>query len=139
MHLQKIIIKIFKEQDWENDLHIVIQNCGANEFDFPSLKTRLLLLPEIAKFYGLNSRMQLSEIIVLFQKLNTIKRKVVAEVIKLVKLILVMPATNAVSERSFLSLKRIKIYLCSATTNNRLNHVLILRIHKLLIDRLDLT
>ena len=50
-----------------------------------------------------------------------------------------MPATNAVSERSFSSLKRIKTYLRSVITNNRLNHLLIFYIHKLLTDRLDLT
>ena len=62
----------------------------------------------------------------------------VAKVIKPAKLILLMPVTNAVSERSFSSLKRIKTYLYSATTNNQLNHLLILHIHKLLTDRLDL-
>ena len=49
----------------------------------------------------------------------------------------VAEAKNAVSERSFPSLKRIKAYLHSAT-NNRLNHILILHIHKLLTERLDL-
>ena len=63
----------------------------------------------------------------------------VAEVIKLLKLILIVPATNAVNKRSFSSLKRIKTYLRSTTTNNRLNHLLILHIHKLLTDRLNLT
>ena len=84
-----------------------IRNYGVNEFNVPSLKTQLILLFEIAKFYGLDSRMQLSEMIALFQKLDTSKRMLVAEVIKLVKLVSVMPATNAVSERSFLSLKKI--------------------------------
>ena len=98
----------------------------------------MLLLPEIAEFYGLDSRIQLSEIVAFFQKLDTIKRKLLAEGIKLVKLILIMQATNPVSERSFSSLKRIKTYLCSTITNNRLNHLLILHIHKLLTDRLDL-
>ena len=37
--------------------------------------------------------------IALFQKLDTIKKMLVAKVIKLVKLILVMPDSNAVSER----------------------------------------
>ena len=55
-HLQEILIKVFKEQDWENDLQIVIQNYGINEFDVPSLKTQLLLLPQTPKFYGLDSR-----------------------------------------------------------------------------------
>ena len=81
----------------------------------------MLLLLEIAKFYGLDSRMQFSEMIALFQKVDTIKRILVAEVIKLSKLILVMPATNAASKRSFSSLERIKTYLCSTTINDRLN------------------
>ena len=84
-----------------------IRNYGVNEFNVPSLKTQLILLFEIAKFYGLDSRMQFSEMIALFQKLDTSKRMLVAKVIKLVKLVSVMPATNAVSERSFLSLKKI--------------------------------
>ena len=46
----------------------------------------------------------------------------VAEVIKLVKLILVVPATNGVSERWFSSLKRIKTNLPSTTANNRLKY-----------------
>ena len=71
--------------------------------------------------------MHLSEMIALFQELDTIKRMVVVEVIKLVKLILVVPATNAVSERSFSFLTRIETYLRSATAN------------KLLTDRLNLT
>ena len=47
--------------------------------------------------------MQLSEMIALFQKLDTIKEMLVAEVIKLVKSILVMPASNAVSKIIFVS------------------------------------
>ena len=50
-----------------------------------------------------------------------------------------MPAQNAVSERSFSSLKRIKTYFRSTITNNRLSYLLILLIHKLQTDRLDLT
>ena len=54
----------------------------------------MLFLPETAKFCDLDSRMQLSEIIALFQKLDIIKRMLVAEVIKLVKLILIMADTS---------------------------------------------
>ena len=90
VHFQEILIKAFKKQDWESDLQIVIQNFGVNESDVPSLKTHLLLFPEMAKLYGLDSRIQLSEMNALFQKQGTIKRMLVAKVIKLVKLILVM-------------------------------------------------
>ena len=67
MHIQEIFIKAFKEQDWEDDLQIVMQNYVASELDVPSLKTQLLL-PEIATFYGLDSRMQLSEMIAFFSE-----------------------------------------------------------------------
>ena len=82
--------------------------------------------------------MQFSKIIALFKKLDTIKRILVAEVSKLVKLLLIMPTKNAVSERSFSFFKRIKTCLSSTTTNTWWNHLLILHIHKLLTDRLDL-
>ena len=103
-------------------MQIVIQNYGVNEFDVPSLKNLFLLLPKTATFCYLDSRTQLSKMIALFQKLDTIKRMLVAEVIKLVKLILVMPATNTIDERLFWSLKRIKTYLCSTIINDWLNH-----------------
>ncbi|KAI0231102.1 hypothetical protein LSAT2_018529, partial [Lamellibrachia satsuma] len=44
------------------------------------------------------------------------------------KLILVMPATNASSKRSFSALRRIKTYL--RTTMARLNHLMLLYVHK---------
>ena len=86
-----------------------MQNYGVNDFDVSSLKGQLLFLSETTKFYSLDSRMQLSEMIALFKKLDTIKRMLVVEVTKLVKLILIMPVTNSVSERPFSFLERIKL------------------------------
>ena len=63
--------------DWEDDLQIVTQNYGITELDVPSLKNQLLLLPEIAKLYGLDNIMQLSEVISLFRKLDNINRMLV--------------------------------------------------------------
>ena len=45
-----------------------------------------------------------------------------------------MLATNAVSERSFSALKRVKTYLRSTTGDSRLNHLMMLHVHK---DRTD--
>lgn len=64
-------------EDWEDDLQIVTQNYGITELDVPSLKNQLLLLPEIAKLYGLDNIMQLSEVISLFRKLDNINRMLV--------------------------------------------------------------
>ena len=53
-------------------------------------------------------------------------------------IILVMPSTNAVSERSFSSLRRVKTYLRSRMTQERLNNCMILTVHKEETDQLEL-
>ena len=50
-------------------------------------------------------------------------------------LILVIPATNAVSERSASALRRVKT---STMTQVRLDNLLILRVHKRIADDLDI-
>ena len=51
-------------------------------------------------------------------------------------IILVMPATNAVSERSFGALRRVKSYLRSTMTQRRLNNIMVLHAHKDHTDQL---
>ena len=61
------------------------------------------------------------------------KREIISEVIKLIKLILLIPATNA-SERAASAVRRIKTYLRSTMSQQRLNYCMILHIHKELTD-----
>ena len=60
------------------------------------------------------------------------------EVYKLLRLALVLPATNAVSENSFSALRRVNTYLRSTMNQSRLNHLMILHVQKHLTDTLDL-
>ena len=59
-----------------------------------------------------------------------------SQVVFLVKLVLLMPATNAVSERSASAMHRIKTYLHSTMTQTRL---MVLHIHNHLKDSTDYT
>jgi len=81
----------------------------------------------------------------LHQGLHRIPTRIVAlartyfsEVVKVVQLILVMPATNAVTERSFSTMRRIKSYLRSTMRQDRLNHLMTLHIYQDKLDSLDL-
>ena len=60
------------------------------------------------------------------------------EVTKLAKLLIVLPATNATNERSFSAMKRIKTYLRSTTSGNRLNHCMLLHVHCKKTDQLKM-
>ena len=59
-------------------------------------------------------------------------REIISEVIKLIKLILLIPATNVLSERAASAVCCIKTYLTSTSTlsQKRLIHCMILHIHK---------
>ena len=49
-----------------------------------------------------------------------------------------IPATNAVSERSASALRRVKTYLRSTMSQLRLNNLMILHVHKQRTDELNL-
>ena len=60
-----------------------------------------------------------------------------SEVLKLLQLMYVLPATTATAERSFSSLRRLKTYLRTTMSAQRLNHLMILHIHKDRTEMLD--
>ena len=49
---------------------------------------------------------------------------------RLLQLLLVMPATSATAERSFSSLRHVKTYLRTTMTQERLNHLMMIHLHK---------
>ena len=60
-----------------------------------------------------------------------------SEVLKLLKLLFVLLASTTSAERSFSSLRRLKTYLRSSMTAQKLNHVLLLHVHKNITEQLD--
>ena len=55
----------------------------------------------------------------------------------LVKLVLINPATNAISERSFSAMRRLKTYLRFTMGQKRLNAIMLLHVHKDMTDKLS--
>ena len=64
------------------------------------------------------------------QSLSATTKTFVPQVIMLPKILLVMSATIAVSERSFSAMKRVKTYLRSTTSDCLMNHLMVLHVHK---------
>ena len=62
-----------------------------------------------------------------------------SEVDKLLKIYLTVPMTTATAERTFSTMRRIKTYLRSTMTQERLNHAMTLHIHKGRTDELNIT
>ena len=62
-----------------------------------------------------------------------------SEVDKLLKIYLTLPVSTASAERSFSCLRRLKTYLRSTMTQQRLNNMMLLHCHKARTDAIDLT
>ena len=119
----------------ENDTDGVLKLYG-NDF------TRDTLLAQLDLFhtnYPLEGNISVHDIIKIMKAMSVAEKALFAEVVKLVRLLLVIPATNAVSERSFSVMHRIKTYLRSTMLQQLLNATMVMHIHKgLLTDDLDL-
>ncbi len=87
--------------------------------------------------FSSEGNIDLQSIISYFKGLSDPQKDLMSQVCKLLSLILVMPATNAVSERSFSCLRRLKSYLRATMTQTRLN-VCVLHVHKIITDQLSL-
>ena len=71
------------------------------------------------------------------KNLTQAQRDLLDQVVTILKLILIMPATNATSERSFSALRRVKTYLRSTMRQDRLNDLMLLHVHKDITDNLN--
>ena len=81
----------------------------------------------------------LQDTLTYLRSLSSVQRDFFSQMLLLARLIHLIPATNAVSERSFSTMRRIKSYLRSTMLQPRLNYLMILNIYKEQLDDVDLS
>ena len=79
-------------------------------------------------------QVRIKDAITIISSLNASQKLLVSEVLKFVQLILTLPATNALSEKSCSALHRFKFYLQSSITQELLSSCLIIATYKEKID-----
>ena len=118
-------------EEYESSLSF-ITDFFVSVFDAHQLKTQFHVLSTTFSNVE-NASIQLPDIIKYFKTRSPAELALFSEIGTLLKLVLVMPATNAVSEWSFSALHRIKSYLTSTMIQDRLNHLMTLHIHETLL------
>jgi len=129
--LEELLVKGASGEEFDDQKRHVCELC--NEIDGTQLNVQLESLATY--FQSDNILVSLEECIKYLQGLSPDAKSFYSEVCILTKLILVMHATNALSERSFSVMRQVKNYLRS---QERLNHVMVLNIYKEELDKLDL-
>ena len=61
-----------------------------------------------------------------------------SEVLRLIKIFYTIPVTTATAERTFSALRRLKTYLRATMSQQRLNHTMLLYVHKDRTDKIDI-
>ena len=132
--VQALLLKAAAAKPYEEEMHFVLSFYGS-DFDSLLLPTHLQIF---SQNFPADGKVLISDILTFFRSCTPGQLELMSQVSKLVRLLLVMPATNAESERSFSALRRIKTYLRSTMSQQRLNHLMLLHIHKSHTDSLNL-
>ena len=119
--LQELFLKAVKGQPWNEEIKEVCSIYG-DDLDKYRLEAQLPLLKPTAN--SMNYELQkftVHDLIRFLQGLSYSRNIAMSEIIKAAKILLVMPATTAVS-----------------TTDHRFNHLLMLHVHQEKVDNLDM-
>ena len=123
--LENLLLKAAQGEEYKDELGFVIDQYG-DDFTTSSLTTQLEILT--SAFSSSSEKPTLATIKEHIVSLSPAQRVLISEVCTVLKLIMVMPATNAISERSASVLRRVKTYLRSTMSQLRLN-LLMLHAH----------
>ena len=105
---------------------------------YPEL-TKTSLDVQLPMFHSTYNFETLAEAQVLFQNMTVEVRRLFPGVEKLIRLLLICPVSSCAAERSFSALRRLKNWMRSTMTQERLNAVCVCHVNKDILDGLDLT
>ena len=110
-------------------------NVYKDDIDPMQVRTKAFSMSKM--FQGSNCT-NFSDILVNLESLDPTKRALIPNLLTIVYLILINPATSCNPERSFSVARRIKTWLRSTMTTKRFNNLSILSIHKEVADSINL-
>lgn len=129
-HLEALLVKACKQESVESDVQFVC-DFYKDDFNQSSLCTQLQILGvHFQQQDQCTSNLTIFDVKQYLLSLSLGQLSSLSEVKKVLQLILVMPATNASSERSFSALRRVKSYLRTTMKQDRLNHLMLINTHK---------
>lgn len=131
--LQNIVVKAVQGEPYQHLINEDLVMLYGADINFQMLLTELSLL----KTFVSDTKIATISDVVRWFTAHSNLQPLLPQVKLLLRLILVLPATNAVSERSFSALRRLKTYLRSSMSSERLNSLMKLHVYNTDTDNLD--
>ena len=133
--VEQMLVNAANGKPFEKNLDDVV-DFYKDDLDKFQLETQLSLLS--VHFGRENGKVSLEDIIKYLRNLTNAQKMFMSDVIIVTKVLLVAPATNAVSERSCSALRRTKTWLRTTMTQKRLINCMLLHVHKEKVDNLNI-
>ena len=120
-----------------------IQTMYCNDVNFEKAKIQLQMLSDVVKVYKTSQGLrvqQVTSVRTIAEIMNGVPmaKETFSEVDYLLRIYFTIPVTTCTAECSFSCLRRIKTYLRYSMTEERLNNVILLHVHKEETDHLNL-
>ena len=135
---QDLLLNVCSGRPYELELDFVC-NFYKEDLSKQQLQAQLPLLKALVDTSMKDMELTIHNLVKLLSEMSPTQRVAHSKVWIVLKLLLVMPATNATSERSFSALRRIKTYLRTTMNQMRLNNLMALHIHSDKTDNLNLS
>ena len=133
-NLEEVLVMAANGNPHEEQLK-AIHDFYGDDIDFSLVSVQL---QSLSSFFAGREGITLADCVAEIRSMTTTQRSFISEMCSLIHLVLVMPATNAASERSFSAMRRLKTYLRSTMVQSRLNHMMLLSMYNDRVDNLDL-
>ena len=133
--VEQMLVNAANWKPFEKNLDDVV-HFYKHDLDKLQLETQLSLLS--VQFGRENGKVSLEDIIKYLRNLTNAQKMFMSHVIIVTKLLLVAPATNAVSQRSCSASRRTKTWLRTTVTQKRLNNCMLRHVHKEKVDNLNI-
>ena len=131
--MEILLLKALRGEDFDHELQQMSSLFSSDLHKF-KLETQLKTLTHIVD----EKQVGIKDATTIISSLNASQKLLVFEVLNLVKLILTVPATNTVSERSRSALHRFKFDLRSSMTQELLSSCLIIATYNAKVNKLKL-
>ena len=138
-NLEELVLRACKGETYQDKLEAVLP-IYKDDLSRLELEAQLPLLKPLCKDIceELGDNFSVRDAVRALSELSVAERTAFSGVWTVMKLLLVLPATNATSERSFSALRRVKTYMCTTMTQERLNNLMVLHVHREQVDKLEL-
>ena len=136
-NLEQLLLKAIEGKDVTTELDFICE-FYKDDLDSKVLEAQLLTFrTDFLHAQGnLTTKPDIFDIKDYFHSLSGAQLALLSQVSTVLQLILIMPATNATSERSFSTLRRVKTYLRNTMSQQRMNNLMLLHVHKDIVDSL---